>query len=95
MTEREAWLEIAEKWATPVRCPICPDGWVAAAGDEQSHGLCGSLEMTKSSQRAENRLARFAPREGMVPSDGLFWSGNREGANQRMWAALFLAAMCK
>lgn len=98
MTESECWLEIAESWSMPRRSVYDgeADWWMSS---DEALGLCGSIGIVNKHDHVggkvvtcmRSRLKLFEPWPWLWA--GFFWGHSRADAEQRMWAALFLAAM--
>jgi antibiotic biosynthesis monooxygenase (ABM) superfamily enzyme len=98
MTEREAWLEIASRWADP-RTDFAPlagvNRWLASDG---ATGLCVSTIQLKNEglisefmkTRMDTRLRHwFEPKGAPL----FFWARTRAGAKARVIAALFMVEL--
>jgi hypothetical protein len=82
MTEREAWLDLAELWDVPF---TENDSVVVAFGQQRAHGLCGSISLLPG-LTDEQRATMFA--KVALPDGSYRWPLTLEGAAQR-------AAFCR
>ena len=93
MTEKEAWLEIAEMFDSqePTWCPgvmgIC---WATVT--LQHRGMIGYA----TKHEMINRLGEYFNPNGKDPTRDFFWPQDTRGVNRtlRATACCFLAAMC-
>ena len=99
MTEKEAWLEIAEMFDS--QGPT----WQYYGMAEPVAGICDALLQLCSQRRKIsldgrrtmiNRLGKYFNPNGKNPSFDFFWPNNRLRINRtlRATACCFLAAMC-
>ena len=95
ITEKDAWLRLAETWSRPRRdeygLMVATNPW-DGYGDR---GLCEGFNLIAGVpvhlpvEEMYRRLGRFGDISGFL------WPNDPVGAEQRMWACLFLAAMCE
>jgi hypothetical protein len=88
MTEREAWLLIAEAWDSPITDAYALNPWDRCYDD----GICDSIDGTPLE---ELHYEMNESLEIFGDTGDYLWPRTEAGAVQRTWACLFLAAMAE
>jgi hypothetical protein len=100
MTEKEAWLYLAELWSEPIKFGGCwygcndPPDWIWS----YHYGLCTLIHSLNRTGRITDSIHRSMKAHGLLfdpkHSEVFWWNHGRTGAEHRVYACLFLAAMC-
>ncbi len=91
MSEKEAWLKIAEAWDRATKCNCCSD-YFAHFGDNEANGLCESIDHVVP----ERRESMKAPIKALLPKHNVFvWPKTLDGAKHRAAFCRKMAKECK